>query len=273
MHWRIHRALLGERLPDALAWLVAQGDLVQVVEGRKRELPLPPSDWEGPGLALTTLQDAQDLPWSLVPGVYWDRQRYDVSHYLPRLGKAVPVLNRAGAFLPVGLLDECPAWLTGDVFIRPNSGQKLFPGQTLGGATASDWAKAYRVFVNTYHLAPEVLCWCAPAYAMPTIEWRVWVVNRQVAAWSPYSWNAEDPAWAPLPEAVRHAAQAMAANPWQPDIAYVADFAEVAGQAYLLELNAASTSGWYQVPAAALLGALREASLLEAAGELDYTAD
>jgi len=48
---------------------------------------------------------------------------------------------------------------------------------------------------------------------------------------------------------------------WQSDLAYVADFAEVDSKAWLLELNAASTSGLYRVSMQNLMPALRAAAI------------
>ena len=251
---------MGDRLPEALAWIVAQGDSCEVVEGGPRELSAPQAV-DVPALALTTLVDARSLQWGAVPGVFWSRQTYEVAHYLSMLPQDLPVLNREGAFLTVAMLEHPPYWLGGKVFVRPNSGQKSFPGQVLQGADEKDWRLNWHIWKNTYHLAGDELCWCAPAKAMPPIEWRVWIVQGQIAAWSPYCWLGDPVPWAPLPEQIAEVAQALARSPWQPDLAYVADFAEVDGKAWLLELNAASTSGLYSVPLADLMPALRAAAL------------
>ena len=261
MYWRLHRALLGERLDAALEWVAQQGDRCDVVQGGLRELSLPPSDIEGPALALTTLVDARSLSWDVSPGVFWDRQTFEVSHYLSALPEALPVLNRNGAFLTVGLLKRPPHWLEPRVFVRPNSGQKTFPGQVLQGTTTEEWRLNWRIWKNTYRLSDDTLCWCAPAHKLPSLEWRVWLGQGKVAAWSPYCWQGDAIPWAPLPESVARRAQELAQAPWQADFAYVADFVELQGDAVLLELNAASTSGWYQVPVSALMPALRNAAM------------
>ena len=260
MHWRLHKALMGDRLSEALAWIAAQGDSCEVVDGGRRDLP-PPQAVDGPALALTTLVDARGLQWGAVPGVFWSRQTYELAHYLSMLPQDLPVLNREGAFLTVAMLEHPPYWLGGKVFVRPNSGQKSFPGQVLQGADEKDWRLNWHIWKNTYHLAGDELCWCAPAKAMPPIEWRVWIVQGQIAAWSPYCWLGDPVPWAPLPEPVAVVAQTLARNSWQSDLAYVADFAEVDSKAWLLELNAASTSGLYRVPMQNLMPALRAAAI------------
>lgn len=275
MYWRVHKGVAGDLLPQIQSWVAQQGDTLQVVDGAKRDLPAPvPQGYDAPGLALTTLPDARDLSWVAIPGVYWDRRKYEVSYYLPRLAAEVPLLNRGGLFLPVGCLSEItgyPQLQEAGVFIRPDSGQKPFPGQSFAAELTSAphrMGMALIGLVAAYKLPPELMCYLAPAKALEASEWRLWVVNRKVVAWTPYSWT-EDLPWAPAPGSVLAAAEAMAANPWQPDIAYVVDVGISNGCAYVLELNAASTSGLYQVPVPALFSALRAACILEAAGELE----
>lgn len=280
MYWRLHAGLFDDRLPEVLAWLAAHKDVYQVVEGRARDLPPPPPSYDQPGLAMTILQDIRDLPWAAVPGAYWDRDRFQLSYYLPRLDPAIPYLNETGVFYPAGMLPLLPRLNPGHyrdtgMFIRPDSGQKPFPGVTipreafLSDATS---AAALAEFLATYKISPQALCFVAPARPLDTVEWRCWIVNRQVVASSPYSWTETCP-WAPAPPEVLTVAEQVAAQAWQPDIAYVADIATMGGKAYLLEFNAASTAGIYQAPIEPLFTALRSAALQEAAGELDRIAD
>lgn len=280
MYWRIHKGIAGQKLEEILDWISQQGDYAQVVEGPKKTLPGPPStETDIPGLALTTLHDIRDLPWGAIPGAYWNNKKFQVSYYLPRLDASLPLLNRNGLFLPVGCLHaltDYSEFVASGAFIRPDSGQKPFPGLAFSNGLLSypsRFENALSGFVQTYKLAPELLCYCAPARELQAIEWRVWIVNRQVVAWSPYSWGDEQPAWQPAPPAVLEAAWAMALNSWQPDIAYVVDVAISHGQALIIELNAASTSGLYDAPIAPLFSALRDASHQEAAGLIESMAD
>lgn len=271
MLWRIHAGLAGTQLPAIKEWVAAQGDVLQVVDGPLRGLEPPPLLEDGvPGLALTTLNDASRLDWNAIPGRYWDAKMYQVSFYLPRLESAIPALNRGGVFLPVGCLHHLAhlGLFEQGAFIRPDSGQKPFPGQAL---EAEQLKQASSDLMTRYKLAPDLLCYCAPSRAVEPLEWRFWIVNREVVAWSPYAWESEEP-WADAPSDVLEVARQMAANPWQPDIAYVADVAIAERNPYLLELNAASTSGLYQVPIDKLFSALRVAAHQELAGELELFA-
>jgi hypothetical protein len=63
------------------------------------------------------------------------------------------------------------------------------------------------------------------AKQLKDVEWRFWIVNREVVAYSPYSWQNEI-CWALAPNKVLKIAKLVAENPWQPDIAYVVDIVE-----------------------------------------------
>ncbi|MDP1573139.1 MAG: ATP-grasp domain-containing protein [Pseudomonadota bacterium] len=273
MHWRLHTAIFGFETAAASTLLRNLGDSVQIVSGSVRDLPpveLLPAPMSA--LAITTLQDAaKNQIGPGVPWLYFDTHAYDVSSWMPRIGSNIPVLNRDGLFLPFGMLQApCPALLSwigeeGSVFIRPDSGRKLFTGFVVKVARDGSLSIGHEHQVRL--VAPDAMCLVALAKIMEPVEWRFWVVDRKVVASTPYSWDTE-PEWAPAPDSCLAVAQAMAANPWQPDIAYVVDVVEHGGQSYLLEINAASTSGIYAAPLEPLLLALRDAAQREYAGEI-----
>lgn len=289
--WRIHEGLLGERRDELVHLLEGQGDHVQVVSGHWRRLPAPAHSGEAfaaipgaAGLALTTLQDAARLPaqgWSAPRLLYHHQRHYDVSYWMPRIDGAIPLLNRGCLFVPVGMLSNisvpfesfCP---DGVLFVRPDSGNKPFPGLGLdcrvlgpGGWATAEALLALQVMGGP--MAPELMACLAPGKRLKPLEWRFWVVQRQVVASTPYSWTDEPLSWvAPPPQALA-LAEAVAGNAWQPDVAYVVDVvqledAEGDGAFFVNELNAASTSGLYAVPLAPLMAALKGAVLAERDG-------
>lgn len=273
MHWRLHTAIFGFETAAAATFLRDLGDSVQVVSGTIRELPpveLLPECM--PALAITTLQDAaKNHTGPGVPWLYFDAHSYDVSHWMPRIASHIPVLNRSGVFLPFGMLQSprpvLLSWIgeEGSVFIRPDSGRKLFTGFV--AKVASDGSLSIGDEHQTRLVAPDAMCLVAQAKNLAPIEWRFWIVNHKVVASTPYSWDAE-PEWEPAPESCVAVATAMAANPWQPDLAYVVDVVEHDGETFLLEINAASTSGVYAAPLEPLLLALRGVAQREHAGEI-----
>lgn len=283
--WRIHAGLLEGRTEELASVVADWGDALQLVFGHWRALPPPDRDAATAGLALTTLQDATRLPgqgWMAPRMLYFHSRRYDVSFWMPRIAEAIPVLNRGCAFVPFGLIAHMPAetqerlLAQGSVFIRPDSGLKAFPGVVLdlSGSAVLTWPDVVaRIQQELRTCAPELLACVGPGRQLDPLEWRFWVVDRQVVASTPYSWELDAP-WGAPPQAAYAVADAMAKNPWQPDIAYVVDVVRcIQTQAYYLnELNAASTSGLYSAPLRPLLSALRHAVLAEAAGELSVEA-
>lgn len=273
MHWRLHTAIFGYETNTAATFLRGLGDSVQIVSGSIRDLPpVEQVPVPMPALAITTLQDAaKNHTGPSVPWLYFDARTYDVSYWMPRISSSIPVLNRSGVFLPFGMLQApCPALLSWvgeecSVFIRPDSGRKLFTGFVAKVAAGGSLSIGHEH--QTRLVAPDAMCLVAMAKNMASIEWRFWVVDRKVVASTPYSWDTE-PEWLPAPESCLAVAQAMAANPWQPDLAYVVDVVEHAGQSFLLEINAASTSGVYAAPLEPLLLALRDVAQREHAGEI-----
>ena len=112
------------------------------------------------------------------------------------------------------------------------------------------------------------MCFLARHQQLKQIEWRFWIVNKQVVAWAPYCWE-EDIPWSLAPERMLSLAREVSQNPWQPDIAYVVDIVETErADVFVNEINAASTSGVYAVPIEDLLLALRNVAHLEISDEL-----
>lgn len=283
--WRIHEGLADSRADELIRTIESNGDAVQRISGHWRALPAPtaPSPRERGGLALTTLQDAVKLltgGWRAPRLLYFSEQRFNVSFWMPRLAPSIPVLNRGCLFIPVGALGSTAVPLgafvtaeSGQLFIRPDSGIKLFPGLVLDRReepleTWDDVARAFERQAGTQR--PETLACVSLGRLLRHVEWRFWIVNRKVVASSPYSWDRAPLGWmAPPPQAL-HIAEAMSQNPWQPDIAYVVDVVQLedGNDFFLNELNAASTSGLYAVPFEPLVAALRCAVIAEAEGEI-----
>lgn len=287
LSWRIHSALLSGREDELVEHLAGLGDSAQLVSGHWRELPRP-LPCASAALALTTIQDARFVlqgKWEAVPGLYFDARKYDVSYWMPRIDEAIPVLNRRGLFVPAGTLATVPLPLwtqgfpgtNGLIFLRPDSGLKLFSGTVLDchARKIRNWRDLAAVFHKVVGgVQKEALLCIAPGVRLKPLEWRFWIVDRKVVASTPYSWDKEDIPWQSPPAEALYLAQEVAANEWQPDIAYVVDVVQVAmgdEPFWVNEINAVSTSGLYGVPFDPLIGALREAAMREVAGELTIT--
>lgn len=295
MFWRLHKAIFDTRIQEAVDILTSFGDTVEVVEGSASlpqsqcypalpggAEPLNPMSPNGSttsapqfalkeaSLALTTLQDAKlllkkDYPSS--PWLFYHPSHYAVSYWSARLPAHINYLNRHGVFLPAATLATHPLLksLVGEdnkVFIRPDSGNKVFTGFDLvAGNTFEQEFNHHMLFVKP---DPETLCYVAPYKKIDCVEWRFWICEHQVVASTPYSWADTIDPTIELPASIAHAAQELAQSDFQLDYAYVADFVlDTKGNACLIEVNAASTSGVYSVDLQKLLPALRSTAIRE----------
>lgn len=278
MYWRLHQAIFRDRLYEAVAIAQSFGDTVQAIEGNS--LSLPESfrfDRGRPALAMTTLQDARRqngfYKGLCTPWLFFDEQNYSVSRWLPNIDHSIPVLNRSGIFVPFGELKCLPKALLeslggelNSVFIKPDKGHKAFTGHSI---PVSHWPPEYGKGGIDSSIDHHILCFLSKDRRLEEYEWRFWIVNRTIAAYSPYSWRDHSLPWIKAPENVIAVAEQMASNPWQPDLSYVVDVVvDEEGVAFVNEINAASTSGVYATPLLPLMSSLREICHLEFDGEI-----
>lgn len=278
MYWRLHQAIFKDRLDEAVRIIESFGDTVQILEGHSLSLPNALHFDEGqPALAMTTLQDARKqngfYKGLCTPWLFYDDSNYAVSQWLPRIDHCIPVLNRSGIFVPFGELKNLsPAIINGlggkleSIFIKPDKGHKSFTGFSL---SVSHWPPETGKGSIDTSLDSHIMCFLASDQRLEQHEWRFWIVNRQIAAYTPYSWLDSSLPWKSAPDNVLSIAEQMAQNAWQPDLAYVVDIViNEEGIACINEINAASTSGIYAAPLLSLLSSLREICHLEFDGEV-----
>jgi ATP-grasp domain, R2K clade family 3 len=277
MFWRLHKAIFDTRIEEAKAIIESFGDTVQIVEGTVSKIaPVSVDKLSEPSMAITTLQDARQLltkDYPSTPWLFYHTSKYDVSYWASRFPQDIPWLNRHGVFIPYGNLSTHPIIknLAGEdnrVFIRPNSGNKVFTGFDIAvDDTFSEELKKHMLFVRPEE---ETLCYVTPYKKIRDIEWRFWICEHEVVAYTPYSWG-EDPELFKAPDSILELAEKVAKSNFNPDYAYVADFVlDSTGNPYLVEINAASTSGIYSVDLNKLLSGLRKTSIREYDMEIDY---
>jgi hypothetical protein len=269
------RALLSEavfrdRLDDAAAVLGRLGipaTIVRKSDARSGFGAIPGENTTA--LTLTSIQHAMAIrrEGRAGPGLWLIPEAMRVSAWLPRF--AAHALNADGIFLPWAMArTRCTA---PPLFVRPDSGLKPFPGQVVDFEAAPGTANTPDTLERTYRVAPEEMVYLAPVQpaALFSIEWRVWIVDRAVVAWSAYTWSTPDTPPAPpgpLPPPVRALAETLARAPWQPDTAWVLDAVLAGDEARLVEVNATSTAGVYDANLDALLPALVTSLRREIAG-------
>jgi hypothetical protein len=279
MFWRLHKAVFNQKIEEATNIIKSFGDTFQVVSGTPLELAeVPFEKINEPALAITTLQDAQRLirkDYPSTPWLFFNNKDYKVSYWLPRIGFNIPVLNREALFIPTGMLRtiklkqlEAIVPRGEKLFIKPDSGNKVFTGFSLkNDETFFEELENNFMFTRP---EPEEMCVISAHKDIEDIEWRFWIAEREVIAYSPYSWEGE-PEFSEPPEDILKMAQLMAKNKWQPDYIYVADFCTTTtGEVMLIEINAASTSGIYDAPLNKLLPLIRNTCIREYNGEIDF---
>lgn len=201
------------------------------------------------------------------PLAYYSDERFYYSRYAHKLPSHW-MLNAGGVFMPcASVLDQLPRieqWLGGShFFMRPDSGSKVFTGQMIEHADAQQQIAALS---RVSGLTADTMVYLAPEQPIEA-EFRLFIVNRVVLGGSFYSFD-QQPVPMAMPEAVVQMAHAVAQHPWQIDIAYSCDIAMTPRGAKVVELNAGSTSGFYESDAKKIIAAMMDAAWLEYQGEL-----
>lgn len=275
MFWRLHKAIFGTRIAEAISIIESMNDTYQVVEGKPSQLKeVPFNNINEPSLAITTLQDAQRLirkDYPSTPWLFFNNNNYKVSYWLPRIDSDIAVLNKEALFLPKGLLNSIQISrvvnLGDKLFIKPDSGNKPFTGFSV--VNDHDLYKNIQDHLLFSHVEPEEMCVLSPHKNLESIEWRFWIAENKIIAYTPYAWESEPVFYEP-PEKVMEMAEKMARNSWQPDYCYVADFCTtIDGEVMLIEINAASTSGVYNVDLTKLLPLIKNTCDKEWSGNID----
>ena len=201
------------------------------------------------------------------PLAYYSDERFCYSRYAHKL-PAEWMLNRGGLFLPcASVIDQLPRiaqWLGGTgFFMRPDSGSKVFTGQMIAHGDAQ---KEIDTLMRVSSLTPDTLVYLAPEQPIES-EYRFFIVNRIVVGGSFYSFDQQS-VGKPIPEAAKQLANAVSQHAWQIDIAYSCDIALTHSGPRVVELNAGSTSGFYDSDAKRIISSMMETAWLEYLGEL-----
>jgi hypothetical protein len=184
---------------------------------------------------------------SLRSGVVLQKDFLHHSTYTSQLSRSA-LLNPKGLYLPWGAipdsLDMIDTCLPGDLFLRPNSPMKPYPGFAV---KRSDLVEEHRLRTLTDQVDAGEMTYLAPAREIPALEYRTWIVDAQVVTHAPYSWNEQEmtKAGSEVPTSVLRAAAAIVSHLEQREQIYTADFVLINGAPKLVELNALTTSGWY----------------------------
>ena len=178
-----------------------------------------------------------------IPGAWCNFNNMKCSTYYAYFGEHL--LNQQYMMMPIGELFRkwdtltripgCfPAIYRKNMFLRPDSGAKLFTGYVV----ASDDKHKIQQLIEA--VGPETLVVVAPEKKI-TAEWRFVICDRKVITGCQYL-PTERLKYKP---SLFRLAGLIASHEWQPDLCYTVDIAESDGKIYLLEINSFSCAGFY----------------------------
>ena len=192
-----------------------------------------------------------------VPGGWSTFENFECEHYYPILSKYL--LNSENEIATVDELLAKPEQVferfavAGEVFVRPSSHEKVFTGHLV---TAENFGP--RVAGVRYSRSKIVVARPQPI----TYEWRVIMQNHEPITGSQYKKAGQMNVTADCPETVLSYVRSVWNQlDWTPDLFFVVDVAETAGELRIIELNGFSCAGWYQCDPETIVTATRDAAL------------
>jgi hypothetical protein len=206
-------------------------------------------------------QAQREAQW--IPGVYNNRNSFLCSSYYPHFGDLL--MAEHYTMLPFGDLLRRRKWLFEEfgqedtIFLRPNTGFKLFTGKLVH----QDTFKRDLDQLGCFYVDPgEIMVVSEPRNVED--EWRFVVVDHKLVASSSYRIAGEVVQEAGAPEAANDIALSIAGRPWQPDRAWVIDVCRTrSNNYYLVEINSFSCSGLYACEAEPVVREVSRVALQE----------
>jgi len=266
--WLVDQYMIDHNEQDVVGMLRAQGfEVTTRAYNRLERTPqLAPFSANDCAVIYGSLQFvAQHKSLPILPGAYFQPNALQCSVYTNHIPTEL-LLNSNSIMATFGDLRRRPDFFKNifgaTAFVRPNSSQKIFAGCLL-----SEWESELAALQQTSSVTDEtIVVLSAPQTILS--EHRLFVVNREVITATQYQKNGEVCLSSTSPSDAWEVAHLMAANTWQPDIAYVCDVALTPAGPKIVELNAISTSGWYLADIPLLTQALSAAAVAEWNGDL-----
>lgn len=187
-----------------------------------------------------------------IPGAYCNVEQFNCSYYYPKFGNLL--LNSDYIMLPFGDLQRQQLFLTerldGSIFIRPNSGQKIFTGDIIRRET---WDQDLKHF-ELCGANPDTIIVAAKAQKVAA-EWRLVVVDGEIVSGSQYFVDSDREPVAYVPNNVwEFGQQAVNNSNFEPDPAWCIDICQREdGKIFVLEANSFSGAGIYASPQEAII--------------------
>lgn len=238
--WVIEKSTFAEDIQPLIDEIGRQGHQLEFI----RLFDIKPDPAESCRIFYGSIQSAREIQkqtrW--IPGCYANFPAYDCTYYYPRLNRFL--LNSHYMMLPFGDLDRRKTYLFDQfgnnncIFVRPNSGCKLFTGQII---ELDRWDRELEILGN-YYVAPESLVVIAEPKNI-VAEWRLIVANNRIISGSRYKPDHDGN----LPCQILEFSQSILDNiEYSPDSVWCLDVCETkSGELFVLETNSFSCAGLY----------------------------
>lgn len=181
---------------------------------------------------------------SWIPGTYCSYDNFKCSVYYPHF-YSPDLLNQEFYMLPFGLLLEMKDKIYSEknaVFIRPNSGTKVFAGQRVHITEFEDFIRTEE---TCYAVQPEEIVLISPTKKLFE-EYRFIIADSKVITGSQYMLNSERNEKEDFdPEAEKFLKKVLDEVKFRPDRIFSADVARTQDGFKLIELNSFSSCGLY----------------------------
>jgi hypothetical protein len=194
------------------------------------------------------------------PGAYGFSKNNNCSNYFPKIPKEY-LLNFPYALTTWEELKRSKNYykdlfFNTQLFVRPNKGTKLFPGQ---GIYYFMWDETISEIEKTSGITEESLVLIGNHKIIERNEYRFVIVDKKVISGSMYNWSKNN-----SPEYSKEAedlAVKIAELDWQLDSAYTCDIAIAPNGPKVIELNSFSCSGLYECDRVKIIEAINKTAL------------
>lgn len=196
--------------------------------------------WESDVVFLGSLKLAKIIQAETFHTVFCNFNCFKCSEYYPYLAKYLCAKRWAITTLQQiadATIDECKE----EIFIRPNSGDKIFTGQIC--KTKKDYEEIRKLLKN-----PDELIVSAEVVDIKR-EWRLVVVDKKIVSGQIYCDLTTNLDYAIMPPEVRELGEKIIAEGYEPDKCWTIDIAQINDDKEvkygLIEINSFSCAGLY----------------------------
>lgn len=194
------------------------------------------------------------------PGAYGFSKETDCSNYYPKIPKEC-LLNYPYSLTTWAELKRSKEYFkkiffNTSLFVRPNSGNKIFVGQNI---YHYNWDENIKLIEDTSSVRDETLILVSNSKIIKPNEYRFAIIEKEVVTGSMYNWAKEtSPEY---PKETEELAKIVADQEWQLDGAYTCDIAFSPTGPKLIELNSFAAAGLYAMDKVKIVEAINKLAI------------